>query len=281
MAKRTFDIEGHRGCRGLMPENTIPAFMKAMELGVNTLEMDLIISKDKKVVVSHEPYFKAATNLDPQGNRIPKEKELEHNMYQMTYDSIKMYDVGSLPDTNHINRANLSTYRPLFSEVVEQVKSYCLKHDLELPDFNIEIKRVPKYDSIYHPDGEEFSSLVLDQVKSLDIEKHTIIQSFDMESLQIVKRKAPNLRLALLIENNDSPQQNVQKLGFTPEIYSSYFKLLDQNVIDFCKSEGILVIPWTVNENQDIEAMLKIGVDGIISDYPDRVIEIYNKYADH
>lgn len=280
-SSKVFDVEGHRGCRGLMPENTIPAFLKAMELGVTTLEMDLIISEDKKVVVSHEPYFRSGISLDPQGNPILEEDQLKHNMYKMPYDSIRMYDVGTLPDKNHPDRVNIKAYRPLFSEVVEEIKSFCQRNSTPLPDFNIEIKRLPEYDGIYHPSGEEFADLVLREVALAGIESNTIIQSFDIESLQIVKEKAPNIRIALLIENTDLPQQNLNKLGFTPDIYSCYYKLVNQELIDLCGKGNILVIPWTVNAEEDIRAMIKIGVDGIISDYPDRVIEILSTYADH
>ncbi len=278
-SNRTLDIEGHRGCRGLMPENTLPAFMKAMQLGVNTLEMDLIISADDQVIVSHEPYFRAGISQKPDGTPVTEEEQYQLNMYEMRYDEIKTYDVGSLPDPKHPNRANVATVRPLFKDVVANVKGYCDAHNVPLPDFNIEIKRHPKYDNIYHPEAEKFASLVLDQVSTLGISEQTIIQSFDIESLQIVRSKAPDLRLALLIENEDSPEQNVEKLGFTPEIYSSYFQLVDEHLIKYAGEQNMLIIPWTVNEEADIRAMIDIGVDGIISDYPDRVINILKEYA--
>jgi glycerophosphoryl diester phosphodiesterase len=276
-----FDIEGHRGCRGLMPENTLPAFQRALELGVNTLEMDLIISGDKQVVVSHEPYFRSGISQKPDGTPVTKEEELSLNMYKMNYDSIKMFDVGTLPDSNHLNRENIPAYRPLFSEVVELAMAYCAENKKPLPNFNIEIKRLPQYDGIFHPGGEEFVNLVIEQVEKHGISEQVIIQSFDPEALRITKAKAPELRIALLIENEDSPQQNVTDLGFTPDIYSSYYKMVDKELIQFCHSQDILVIPWTVNSEEDIRAMITIGVDGIISDYPDRVIEIIKTYANN
>ena len=185
--QKKLDIQGHRGARGLMPENTLPAFSKALELGVNTLEMDLVISSDRKVLVSHEPYFRSVISLQPDGSPISKEDELSFNMFQMTYDSIKKFDVGSAPDPKHPERENVPTYRPLFSEVVSLTKSYCEKHNKALPDFNIEIKRLPEYDDIYHPKGQEFVDLVLDQVRNLGIENNVIIQSFDLESLQLTR----------------------------------------------------------------------------------------------
>ncbi len=277
----TFDIEGHRGCRGLYPENTIPAFKKALELGVSTLEMDLVISKDKKVVVSHEPFFRSGLSLTPEGDTISKEDQLSHNIYNMLYDEVRSYDVGSIPDPKHPHRVNISVSKPLFEEVIKMTKSYCEKHGKSMPDFNIEIKRHPDYDHKFHPDAEEFVQLVLNEVDRLDIFQHTIIQSFDLESLQLTKEKAPSIRTALLIENEKSPIENLNALGFIPDIYSSYFELVDDELINLCRKKGILVIPWTVNTEEDINNMLKIGVDGIISDYPDRLIKLYNQHANN
>src|SRR5262245_50626096 len=92
----TFEIEGHRGARGWVPENTIPSFTKALEMGATTLELDVVISKDRKVVVSHDHWFSSVISLDKNGNRIPEDKQREHNLYQMDYAEIKLYDVGSI-----------------------------------------------------------------------------------------------------------------------------------------------------------------------------------------
>src|ERR1041384_3765446 len=90
-----FDLQGHRGCRGLMPENTVPAFLKALDLGVTTLELDVVISKDRQVVVSHEPYFNAAYSIAPDGKPVDKKDQKNRILYQMSYAEIKQYDVGS------------------------------------------------------------------------------------------------------------------------------------------------------------------------------------------
>src|SRR6188474_3759231 len=89
-----FDIQGHRGCRGLMPENTIPAMIKALDLGVTTLEMDVVISKDNKVVVSHEPWFESEITTKPDGSFIKPGEAMQYNIFQMSYDEVLKYDVG-------------------------------------------------------------------------------------------------------------------------------------------------------------------------------------------
>lgn len=277
--KSNLDIQGHRGCRGLMPENTIPAFTKALELGVTTLEMDLVISADSQIIVSHEPYFRAGIAVDPSGKKVTKSSEKDHNIFQLNYEQIKQYELGTLPDKNHPNRIDIATYKPLFSEVVHMTKQFCEEKGQQLPFFNIEIKSEEKYDGIYHPDINTFTQLVIDQVKLLDIEEKTCIQSFDLRALQITKEIAPELTTALLIMNRKSPEKNIAELGFKPDIYSCYFKLVNGELIDYCSQEDIKVIPWTVNTASDMKAMIEIGVDGIISDYPDLLLETYAAYA--
>ncbi len=272
MPEAVFDIEGHRGCRGLMPENTLPAFQKALELGVNTLEMDLVISSDHKVVVSHEPFFRAGIALTPDGDTIPPGSEDMYNMYKMTYDEIKSYIVGTLPDPLHPNRENVRTFKPLFGNVVRKALDYARTNQTELPFFNIEIKRNPQLDSIFHPPVKQYVNLVLNAVKGMAIEDKVILQSFDLETLRLVKIQAPDIAISLLIENQNPAKLNIEALGFKPDIYSCYFKLLDASEVAYCHQLGIKVIPWTVNLQEDIQSMIDIGVDGIISDYPDRVI---------
>ena len=216
--------------------------------------------------------LKQLFSLDPAGDEIAKGDQHSHNLYQMPYDTIRMYDVGTKVDSTYVTSKRISTYKPLYSELISTVKQWCADNDKPIPFFNIEIKRVAKYDNQFHPEAEEFATLVMNQVKLSGLEEKTIIQSFDFESLRIVRREMPHLTLAQLIETRNSPEENVKELGFTPDIYSCYFKMVDKHLIEYAKSQGMKVIPWTVNEPEDIQDMLDIGVDGIISDYPDRVI---------
>ncbi len=279
--KTDLDIQGHRGCRGLMPENSLPAFEKALKLKVTTLEMDLIISQDHQVVVSHEPFFRAGIALTPQGDTISEDTEREHNMYEMDYDQIKTYEIGTQPDKNHPNRNNVATYKPRFAEVVDMTKTFCDLNSQDLPFFNIEIKSNEKYDDIFHPEIETFVDLVIQEVDRLDIAAKTIIQSFDLRALRITKEKAPQLTTALLIENLRSAEENINELGFNPDIYSCYYKLVNEELLQYCQSRDIKVIPWTVNTEEDMKTMIELGVDGIISDYPDLLQITYDSYATH
>ena len=136
----TFEIEGHRGARGLLPENTIPSFIKALEYGVKTIELDVVVSRDNKLVVSHEPWFSSVISLDPKGNPIPAEKQKEHNIYNMNYSEIKKYDVGSLGNKDFPEQQKMKTYKPLLSEVFVEIGKYVKKNKLQPVRYNIEIK---------------------------------------------------------------------------------------------------------------------------------------------
>lgn len=265
-----FDLQGHRGARGLMPENSIPGFLKALDLGVTTIEMDVVISKDSLVVVSHDPYFLPAICLDPDGIEIPKKTEKEHNLFLMNYAEIKMYDCGSKPVSEFPLQEKMTVYKPLLSEVIKAVEKHLKGYTGYLVNYNVEIKSSPDGDSVFQPVPKVFSGLVYDQInRYLDLER-VIIQSFDFRVLRYWHEQYPEIKLAALVANMNSWSKNIEALGFQPEIYSPYYKMLDKNEVNALHEAGMKVIPWTVNEEADMTKMIEMGVDGLITDYPDR-----------
>ncbi len=271
------DIQGHRGCRGLMPENSIPAFLKAIDIGVTTLELDVVISKDSQVVVSHEPFFSHEICSSVQGQEVTEENEREFNLYQMNYEEIKAVDCGSKFLSRFPEQQKMVVNKPLLKEVIDAAEAYAKEKGAPPLLYNIETKSSPKGDHIYHPEPGVFVDLLVHVMQEKGILDRTTLQSFDLRTLQIAHRKYPNIVLVLLIANEDSPQQNLDKLGFTPEVYSPFFKAVDEDLVAFCREKNMKLIPWTVNEEKDIQTMIAFGVSGIISDYPDRVIERVNK----
>jgi len=270
-SRSSFDIQGHRGTRGWMPENSIPGFIKALDMGVTTLELDVVVSKDRKIVVSHEPWFSHVICLDPEGAPILEEEEKNHNIFQMNYDQIRQFDCGSLGNLRFPGVQKSVTHKPLLSQVIDTVEGHIKNNQLARVNYNIEVKSMEQGDNLYHPEPGEFCDLVYQLVSAKLSVDRVIIQSFDFRILQYFHRNYPDLKLAVLIENQESPQANLEKLGFKPEIYSCHFPLLDEKAIKELQAEGIKVIPWTVNEEEDIQKLIRLGVDGIISDYPDRV----------
>lgn len=265
-----FDVQGHRGARGLMPENTVPAFLLALDSGVTTLEMDLAVTKDKQLVVSHEPWMSAATCLNADGNVIKVKEEMKHNIFQMTYEQVKAWDCGSKGNEKFPQQRRLKVSKPLLRDVIVEVEDHIKSFSHYEVDYNIEIKSLPEGDGKFHPKPAEFSDLVyqlIDQYLPMD---RIVIQSFDLRVLKYFHTKYPKVRLALLVENLNAIEENVAKLGFTPSIYSPDFTLLSKDEIKTCHRLKMRVIPWTVNEEKDMDELKEWGVDGIITDYPDR-----------
>ena len=143
--------QGHRGCRGLMPENTIPAFIKAIDLGVNTIEMDVVISKDKKAVVSHENYFNYETTTQPNGEYITKELQENFNIYKMDYSEVRKFDVGMKYNPNYPQQEKIKCYKPLLAEVIDSMENYAKTMKKPTLYYNIETKLLPPTDSIISP----------------------------------------------------------------------------------------------------------------------------------
>ncbi|WP_179351725.1 glycerophosphodiester phosphodiesterase family protein [Winogradskyella vidalii] len=263
------DIQGHRGFRGLFPENSIPAFDKAIDIGVHTLELDVVISKDNKVVVSHEPYMNPVICYDVKGGIIPDALATEFNLYQMNYEEIKQFDCGSKIHPIYPLQEKIKTYKPLLSEVFDLVKTK--QSDVK---FNIEIKSDPSYYGIFTPHPKAYVALVLELITQEEMLSRVTLQSFDVAILEEVKKQAPEIELALLVEGNETIEGKLETLSFKPEIISPYFKLLSANAVKEYQSKAYKVIPWTINEEKDIRDMITLQVDGIITDYPNRLIDI-------
>ncbi|MBV6440092.1 MAG: glycerophosphodiester phosphodiesterase [Haliscomenobacteraceae bacterium CHB4] len=262
-----FDWQGHRGCRGIMPENTVPAFLKALDYPeVTTLELDLAVSKDHQLIVSHEPWFNPVICRLPGGDSISRRDAEKYLIYQLTAEEIRGFDCGSWGNPRFPEQQKMKTYKPALREVVEAVRA-------RRPDirWNIEIKSLPEWDGLRHPPVEEFARLVIAELKTLRIEKKAIVQSFDVRALQAMHRQAPDIQLAFLIENVRGFDFNMNKLGFTPAVYSPYYQLVSKKLVRKCRTSGIKLIPWTVNEVSAMRGLIHLGVDGIITDYPNRI----------
>ena len=265
-----FDVQGHRGARGLKPENTIPAFLLAIDSGVTTIELDVVITKDKKVVVSHEPWMSAAICLTPSGSPLQPKDEKKFNIYQLTYDEVKEFDCGSLGNKNFPQQEKMPISKPLLSEVIAAVENHIKSYGSYEVDYNIEIKSSPEGDKKFHPSVEEFSDLVYELVDEYLPLERIVIQSFDFRVLKYWHSKYPHIRLAALVENTKSIDSNLAALGFKPSVYSPYFKLLSKEKVLHLHRQKIRVIPWTVNEVSDMLSLKGMGVDGFITDYPNR-----------
>ncbi len=268
-AQPNFDKQGHRGARGLMPENTIEAMKKAMDLGVTTLELDVVITADKQVLVSHDTYFSHLFSLNPDGKEFDAAQEKAYNIYKMTFAETQRFDVGSKTQPRFPQQQKFKVAKPLLSTLIDAVLAYADEKGIQKPFFNIETKLSPDGDGLNHPAPGEFVELLIKVLNPKNIGNKIIIQSFDVRTLQYLQKNyGGKYQLALLIENKESFENNLKKLGFTPQIYSPAYQLVTPGLIKACHKKGIKIIPWTVNTKQEIATLKDIGVDGIITDYP-------------
>lgn len=269
MAQIQTQIHGHRGTRGYLPENTVPSFIKAFELGAHAIELDVVITKDGYVLVSHEPYMSAGICLDKLGNSLNNPAK-NHNIYEMTVDQTREYDCGSLPHGKFKQQERMRVHKPLLSEVVEAVENYLEGKKGGGIIYNIEIKSDPKGDGIQHPAPKEYVKLVHDELKRLNILDKSFVQSFDVRILQELKQLDPMLPISYLVANLNSWEKNIEELGFIPDYYTPYYKLLKKKKVKAIQALNIKVGTWTVNKEKDIKKLVRWGVDVIITDYPDR-----------
>lgn len=272
---KQLDKQGHRGCRGLYPENTIPGFLKAIDLGVTTLEMDLVITKDKQVILSHEPFFNHEITTLPNGEFISESNERGFNIYEMPYSEVKKYDVGLKVHPRFLEQQKIKANKPLLSDVIDSVEIHVQTKQKQSVYYNIETKIQPQTDNVYHPEPKEFVDLMMAVILEKKIENRVIVQSFDSRSLQYLHQNYPTIKTALLVEAFDkkSFEKQIEALGFIPTIYSPAQELVDMNLVQECRSKKIKLIPWTVNELETIRKFVAMGVDGIITDYPNLFFE--------
>lgn len=271
----SFDKEGHRGCRGLMPENTIPAMLKAIDLGVNTLEMDIVFTADNVALVSHEPFFNHEITTKPDGKFIEEGDERTYNIYKMSFAETQRYDVGLKPNPKFPQQQKMSIAKPSLSALIDSVEAYTSKNRLPKVYYNIETKTLPSTDNVFHPAPAPFVDMLMKVILDKHIAKRVIIQSFDMRTLKYLHQKYPKIKTALLVDGADrnSFRKQLNDLGFTPTIYSPEQILVTANLISSCHEKNIKIIPWTVDEKSKIEELKAMGVDGIISDYPNLFYE--------
>lgn len=272
----TFDVQGHRGARGLRPENSIPAFLIALDSGVTTVEMDLAITKDRQIIVSHEPWMSSEICLNPSGNAYTKKEEKIFNIYEMTYEEVAKFDCGSMGNSKFPEQVKMSVTKPLLKDVIVAIEDHIKSYTRFEVDYNIEIKSGDDGDGKYHPAPAEFSDMVyklLDEYLPLH---RVVIQSFDFRVLKYWHEKYPDIRLAALVENKKSVEAHLKELGFNPDIYSPYYRNINQAKVKELHEKKIKVIPWTVNEISEMLALKGMGVDGFITDYPNRAKQFTN-----
>lgn len=266
------EVQGHRGDRGHFPENSLEAFHSAVDKGADVIELDVVISGDQKVVVSHEPFMSSEYVSLPNGTPITREKEKTYNLYHMTYDSIRKFDIGSKGNTHFPEQQRFKAYKPLFTELIDDIEAYTVKHRPNKPiRYNIEIKSGADQYGKSQPQPDVFVAMVMEIVKKKGIQHRSNIQSFDPVILNVLHKKYPDITIAFLA-GDKGLLKNLAKLNFKPQIYSPHYGQVNEALADSVRKMDMRLIPWTVNDEKDIDRMIELKVDGIITDYPERVI---------
>lgn len=270
MTATAFDLQGHRGARGLAPENTLQAFAAALAIGVTTLELDAGVTKDGVVVIHHDRRLNPDIARKPDGTWVEAPAPLIH---ELTFEELRRYDVGRLkpgsktaadfPEQRHADGARVPSLAELFA-LVARAGNTAVR-------FNIETKLTPQApEETLAP--EPFARALIAEIRKAGLEARTSIQSFDWRTLQVVEREAPEIATVYLTgRKRDAGSQPKAVHAAGGRIWSPSQAEMDSGAVVEARALGLRVIPWTVNEPAAIERVLDLGVDGLITDYPDRV----------
>ncbi len=269
-SSQVFDTQGHRGARAYRPENTLPAMQYAIERGVNTLEMDVSVTKDNVLVLSHNPHLLPEICLTPEG--LPTS---EIPIRSLTLKQLKKFDCGSLRNPRFPKQLTVpGTPPPTLREVLHLGESLS-KRKIH---YNIETKIAQDWDPALTPTPEQFATLINKEITSAGVGKRTIIQSFDPRTLTALKKMGSNVRTALLVGagNNDVDKNKLigeaQSIG--ADILSPEWHLVTPSLVKAAHAVGVAVIPWTINHREAMHKVIAANVDGMISDDVDLMMEV-------
>jgi glycerophosphoryl diester phosphodiesterase len=268
MTASAFDLQGHRGARGLAPENTLQGFAAALAVGVTTLELDTGVTKDGVVVIHHDRRLNPDIARAPDGRWVEAPAPLIH---ELTFEQLRRYDVGRLrpasktaqefPDQEPADGARVPRLAELF-ELVAKAGNTAVR-------FNIETKLTPQAPAeTLAP--EAFALAVVAEVRKAGVEARTSIQSFDWRTLRVVEREASAIATVYLTGRRREGSQPAAVHAAGGRIWSPNHLEMDSASVVEARALGLRVIPWTVNEPAAIERVLDLAVDGLITDYPDR-----------
>ena len=259
------DVQGHRGARGYLPENTLPSFARALELGVSTLELDVGVTRDGVVVIHHDRGLNPDIARGGDGQWVRRATPI----HSLTYAELQRYDVGRLrPESDYARRFPHQqpldgTRIPRLDELFALAKSHRVRYNIE-----------PKMDASALNEtlpAEEFARALIAEVRKAGVQDRTTVQAFHWQVLKVVEREAPEMPTLYCTEGAASNPERVYAAG--GRIWSPDYQTVTLQKLSAARGSQMKVTVWTVNEPADIARVIAMGVDGIASDYPDRVLE--------
>jgi glycerophosphoryl diester phosphodiesterase len=261
-AQYELEIYGHRGFRGQYPENSLLGFQKAIDLEITGIELDVVVNKDGQLVISHEPYFQSEFCLDSIGNIINRERLF--NIYKLTQDEISKFDCGSKNHSKFPDQQKIRTTKPLFQEFIRYLNLHRTK-------ILLEIKSNPKEYGISQPEPETYCRIILNELKNYPIKSNVIIMSFDNIILEEIHKQDSSFPLVYLTYLPKSVNYFLKKIRFTPYALGMFYPTITKRKVFSSHKKQIKVFAWTVNDLIVQKKLSKIGVDGIITDYPNKI----------
>lgn len=244
-------VHGHRGARAQYPENTIPAFEYAIRAGADVLEMDVAVTRDNVLVISHDPH------LNPEICRGPAPNALIHSL---TLAQVRQYDCGAL------RNPRFPTQHPVPGTRIPTLDEVLALSSQGNFEYNIETKSFPDHPE-YTPAPEVFARMMLDAIRKHGLEARCIVQSFDFRTLLAMNRLAPEIRLSALYEGTPRDFVSIAREAHA-QIISPDFHLVTPEQVKASHRAGLQVVPWTANAPADWDKLIDAGVDAIISDDP-------------
>ncbi|MFA6434920.1 MAG: glycerophosphodiester phosphodiesterase [Elusimicrobiales bacterium] len=261
------DVHGHRGTSGTRPENTLAAFREALRVGVDVLEMDMNVTRDGVIVISHEKFVNPELCLGPDGKKPSRRTPI----ISLSFEELEKYDCGSIKNPGFPKQVPSPGEKiPSLAEVFELVKNSTEPAAAKVR-FNIETKIVPGEREM-SPEPEAFAKLVVDTAARYGMTARVIVQSFDWRTLRAVKKLEPAIKLSQLTEADLVDLAAVAKTS-RADFISPWFTWLTREDVDRLHAAGVKVAPWTLNDKKDIDTAVSWGVDAIITDYPAELIE--------
>lgn len=254
-----FEIQAHRGARAFFPENTIQAFCKAVDLGCCVIELDLIASQDRRIVVSHDPWLYEAPGVESS----------RRNLFQMPWMQISRFDCGS-PHPDFPGQQRVVAARPLLAAVFRELEAHLLR--IGRPGglvYNLEVKSRPGQDGILFPPPDEYVRLVVGEILDAGMQSRVRLQSFDGRIIDGAHRMAPGLCFGLLAEEAVALDAMPLSTGFVPAYVNPHYGLVSEALVRRLHGHGCKVVAWTVNDPEEMVRMRRLGIDGIITDHPE------------
>jgi glycerophosphoryl diester phosphodiesterase len=254
MGQSDYKIFGHRGCRGIYPENTIEGFKKAISLGVDGIELDVVVNKNQELVISHESY------IDTNYCLTTKIDEKNFNIFKMNVTEIQEIDCGSKFIKEFPNQLKIKEKKPTYKEFKKKLNDYN-------GDILFEIKCEYNLVNEYFPEYENYARIIFDETRYSKHLDNIYFMSFDFRILNELFKIMPNSKYIYLSSNKDF-RQEMKLLNFDPVGVGIDFNIINQEIIDFVHNKKQTIYGWTVNDKENYKTLTSMGIDGVITDYP-------------